>query len=138
VAHRFTVVTTLERSVPALEANIVKYGFERRCARVRAAEVPVLALEEESSGARTRIDEEIRRALSEDRAEAIVLGCAGMAKLARDLTVSHGCPVIDGVGAAVKLAEMLVSLGLRTSKRGGYQAGPPKLVTGPMGTFAAR
>ena len=28
--------------------------------------------------------------------------------------------MIDGVGAAVKLAEALVALGLRTSKRGDY------------------
>ena len=33
---------------------------------------------------------------------------------------SHGLPVIDGVAAAVKLAESLVGLGLKTSKRGGY------------------
>ena len=132
IAHKFTVVTTLERSVPALEANILKYGFDRRCARVRAAEVPVLALEDTQSAARARIDDEISRALREDRAEAIVLGCAGMAKLARDLTARHGCPVIDGVGAAVKLAEMLVNLGHRTSKRGGYQPGEVKSLTGPM------
>jgi allantoin racemase len=131
IAHRFTVVTTLSRSIPALEHNLLKYGFERR-SRVRAAEVPVLALEDETSDARARIDAEIARALAEDHAEAIVLGCAGMAKLARDLSAKHGCPVIDGVGAAVKLAEALVSLGLKTSKLGGYSLGPPKPLTGPI------
>lgn len=131
VANRFTVVTTLARSIPALEHNLMKYGFERR-ATVRAAEVPVLALEDEGSDARARIDIEIARALVEDRAEAIVLGCAGMAKLARDLSAQHGCPVIDGVGAAVKLVEMLATLGIKTSKRGGYQAGAPKTITGPL------
>ncbi len=76
--------------------------------------------------------EEIGRALKDDRAEAIVLGCAGMAKLARDLSARHSCPVIDGVGAAVKLVEMLVTLGHRTSKRIGYQLGTPKTLTGPI------
>lgn len=137
VASRFTVVTTLSRSIPALEHNILKYGFERR-ARVRAADVPVLALEDESSDARARIDAEITRALAEDRAEAIVLGCAGMANLARDLARQHGCPVIDGVGAAVKLAEMLVSIGARTSKRGGYERGVLKRLTGPIAALMAR
>jgi allantoin racemase len=131
IAHRFTVVTTLSRSIPALEHNLVKYGFDRR-ARVRAADVPVLALEDAGSDARARIDAEIARALTEDRAEAIVLGCAGMARLARDLSAQHGCPVIDGVGAAVRLAEMLVALGLRTSKRGGYETGAPKALVGAM------
>jgi allantoin racemase len=131
LANRFTVVTTLARSIPALEHNLMKYGFERR-AKVRAAEVPVLALEDDKSDARVRIDAEIARALAEDRAEAVVLGCAGMAKLARDLSVQHRCPVIDGVGAAVKLAEMLVALGHTTSKRGGYETGAPKAITGPL------
>jgi allantoin racemase len=131
IANRFTVVTTLERSIPALEHNLLKYGLERR-ARVRAAEVPVLALEDEGSDARARIDAEIGRALVDDRAEAIVLGCAGMAKLARDLSVQHLCPVIDGVGAAVKLGEMLCALGIKTSKRGGYQMASPKMLTGPL------
>lgn len=131
VAHKFTVVTTLARSIPALEHNLLKYGFERR-GRIRAAEVPVLVLEDEGSDARARIDAEIARALAEDRAEAIVLGCAGMAKLSRDLASKHGCPVIEGVGAAVKLAEMLVRLGLKTSKRGGYELGAPKKLVGPI------
>jgi allantoin racemase len=131
IAHRFTVITTLSRSIPALEHNVHKYGFERRV-KVRAADVPVLALEDESSDARARIDAEIARALEEDRAEAIVLGCAGMAKLARALSARHGCPVIDGVGAAVKLVEMLAALGLETSKRSGYDPGAPKPLTGPI------
>jgi allantoin racemase len=131
VAQRFTVVTTLGRSIPALEHNLMKYGFDRR-AKVRAAEVAVLALEDPASDARARIDAEIRRALSEDHSDAIVLGCAGMAQLARNLSAAHGCPVIDGVGAAVKLAEMLVTLGHKTAKRGGYEAGRPKRLTGAL------
>ena len=51
-----------------------------------------------------------------------MLGCAGMADLCQRLQQRLGVPVIDGVGAAVKLAESLVGLGLRTSKRGDYAA----------------
>ncbi len=120
LAHRFSVVTTLSRSIAAIETNLVKYGLIARCARVRAAEVPVLSLEDPHSDARARISEEIERAKLEDRAEAIVLGCAGMADLAADLTRRHGVVVVDGVAAAVKLAEGLAALGLRTSKSGAY------------------
>ena len=120
VAGRFSVVTTLSRSIPAIEHNLVRYGLASRCARVRASEVPVLALEDPASDAAARIAAEIERAKTEDRAEAIVLGCAGMADLAARLSAAHGLPVLDGVACAVKLAESLVSLGLRTSKRGGY------------------
>jgi allantoin racemase len=138
IAHRFTVITTLSRSVAAIETNLMKYGLDRRCAKVRASEVPVLALEEPGSNARATIGEEIERAKAEDRAEAIVLGCAGMADLAAELSRIHGIPVVDGVAAAVKLAEALVSLGLKTSKLGGYAPPLAKTYTGIMAPFAPK
>ncbi len=130
IAHRFSVVTTLSRSIAPIEMNLMKYGLDRRCARVRACEVPVLALDEPGSGAREKLSAEIARAKAEDHAEAIVLGCAGMADLAASLSREHGLPVVDGVAAAVKLAEALVSLGLATSKLGPYAPPLPKRFTG--------
>jgi allantoin racemase len=118
IAGRFSVVTTLSVSVPIIEDNIRTYGFDTRCARVRASEVPVLELERPGSDAFRTISLEIATALSHDDADAIVLGCAGMADLAHKLSLEHGVPVIDGVAAAVKLAEMLHALGAATSQRG--------------------
>ncbi|NUS20517.1 MAG: aspartate/glutamate racemase family protein, partial [Mesorhizobium sp.] len=71
----------------------------------------------------------------DDRAEAIVLGCAGMADLATELAATHGLPVIDGVAAAVTLAESLVRLGLKTSRLGPYAAPPAKAYSGPFSQF---
>jgi allantoin racemase len=136
VAGRFSVVTTLARSIPAIEHNLVRYGLATRCARVRAAEVPVLALDEPGSTARARISAEIATALHEDRAEAIVLGCAGMAAYAAELSAEHGVPVVDGVAAAVKLVESLAALSLRTSKAGGYAAPLPKSYAGKFASAA--
>ena len=120
VSNTFSVVTTLSRSIPAIEHNLVRYGLATRCAKVRASEVPVLDLEREGSDACNKISAEIGRAIEQDRAEAIVLGCAGMTDLAQNLSEQHGIPVIDGIAAAVAMAEALVRIGLQTSKRGGY------------------
>lgn len=122
VAGKFSVVTTLARSVPAIEHNLAKYGLASRCAKVRSSDVAVLELERPGSNARHRISQEIARAIREDHAEAIVLGCAGMADLARSLSEEHGVPVLDGVVCAVTLAESLFKVGLKTSKIGGYAA----------------
>lgn len=122
VAGKFSVVTTLARSVPAIEHNLTKYGLASRCAKVRASDVPVLDLELPGSKANRRISAEIARAIAEDKAEAVVLGCAGMADLAHALSLEHGIPVLDGVACAVRLAETVSALGLRTSKVGGYAA----------------
>jgi allantoin racemase len=135
VAYRFSVVTTLARSISAIEHNLAKYGFAGRCARVRASDIPVLDLEIPGSDAHQRISAEIAKAIVEDRAEAIVLGCAGMADLAAALSREHDLPVVDGVGAAVKLAESLVSLRLKTSKHGGYAAPRAKPYSGVFAAF---
>jgi allantoin racemase len=135
IAQRFTVVTTMDRSLVPVEALVRRYGMSGR-ARVRAAEIPVLSLEDPASGATARLRSEIARALDEDRAEAIVLGCAGMADLAAAFQREFGVPVIDGVAAAVKQAEALIALGLSTSKRGAYASPPAKPYTGALQSFA--
>jgi allantoin racemase len=137
IAHRFSVVTTLSRSIAPIEGNLMKYGLDRRCARVRACEVAVLALDDPASGARAKLSAEIERAMAEEGAEAIVLGCAGMAELAASLAREHGLPVIDGVAAAVKLAEALVALGHATSKRGPYAMPIKKKFEGMFGNLGA-
>jgi allantoin racemase len=136
IAHRFSVVTTLSRSIAAIEGNLLRYGLDRRCARVRASDVTVLELEDAASDARRKIEREILRAKDEDRAEAIVLGCAGMADLAAELSRFAGIPVIDGVAAAVRLAEAVVGLGLSTSKVGAYASPLAKTYTGMFAPFA--
>ncbi len=138
VAHRFSVVTTLSRSIAPIEANLMKYGLDRRCARVRACEVPVLALDDPASGACDKLSQEIERAKAEEGAEAIVLGCAGMAELAASLARRHALPVIDGVAAAIKLAEALVGLGLATSKLGPYARPLPKAFSGAFAGLSVR
>ena len=120
LSNKFSVVTTLSRSVPAIEHNLVRYGLATRCAKVRASEVAVLDLESDNGNARQKISAEIRNAIEIDNAEAIVLGCAGMTDLAANLALQHGLPVLDGVACAINLAESLVRLGLKTSKLGGY------------------
>lgn len=136
IAGSFTIVSTLGRSAPALEHLVHKYGFSNRCRRVRTAEVPVLALEDPKSDAVGRLRAEIARAVAEDRCEAIVLGCAGMADLNAALAAEFGLPVIDGVAAAVKLVEAVAGLGLGTSKVGGYAAPLRKRYAGEFERFA--
>ena len=56
IAAKFSVVTTLARSITPIEHNLAKYGLITRCARVRAADAPVLSLEDPNSGARRLIE----------------------------------------------------------------------------------
>jgi len=67
-----------------------------------------------------------------------VLGCAGMTDLARDLERRAGVPVLDGVACAVSLAESLVRLGLRTSKRNTYAPPLAKPYAGEFARFSPK
>ncbi len=120
ISTGFSVVTTLARSVSIIEDLAEKYGMHRRCRRVRAANLPVLALEENNSESYDRIRSEIQCSIEEDMIEAVILGCAGMADLTERLSKDTGVPVVDGVVAGVKLLEGLVGAGVATSKIGAY------------------
>ncbi|MBX9470351.1 MAG: aspartate/glutamate racemase family protein [Rhizobium sp.] len=135
IAQRFSVVTTMERSRLPVEHLVYRYGMGSRC-KVRAADVPVLSLEDPNSNARDRLRSEISAALKDDRAEAIVLGCAGMADLTAALRQEFGVPVVDGVAAAVKQAESLIAQGLSTAKRGAYATPVTKTYHGDLARFS--
>ena len=136
VATGFSVVTTLERTRIIAEHLVRNYGMEHHCRRVRATDLPVLELENPASNARAVILAECERAIAEDKSGAIVLGCAGMADLGRFLEERLQVPVIDGVAAAVKFAEALVGLGLKTSKRGDLAYPLPKIYQGRLESYA--
>ncbi|MGL4406870.1 MAG: aspartate/glutamate racemase family protein [Zoogloea sp.] len=136
VATRFSVVTTLQRTVIMSEHLLHAYGYAAQCRRVRAAEIPVLELED-GAACMGRLVDEARRARDEDGIGAIVLGCAGMADLTAELGQAVGLPVVDGVTAAVKLAESMHQLGLGTSKFGDYATPPAKVFAGRFGHFSS-
>jgi allantoin racemase len=92
----FSVVTTLARTTGRAWDLAEAYGMTRFCRAVRACEIPVLALEDPESDAFAAIVAESRRAVADDGAEAIVLGCAGMADLAARMTEAVGVLVVDG------------------------------------------
>ena len=124
IAASFSVVTTLPRAVPIVEELARKYGKTHLCKKVRAADIPVLDLEEDGDAAMQKIGDEVARAAAEDKCEAVILGCAGMADLTERLSRQYGLPVIDGVVCGLKLCESLAAAGLRTSKVNAYA--PPR------------
>ena len=126
VATGFSVVTTMTRTCVIAERLVVRYGFERTCRGIHGTDIAVLALEACGEDTLAQIEAAARAALARDRSGAIVLGCGGMSALCHTLQQRLGVPVVDGVSAAVKLAEALVALGLKTEKRGDYAPPRPK------------
>jgi allantoin racemase len=120
VGHQYGIVTTLDRAVPQIVDQLRIAGLYERCAAVLAADIPVLGLEDGDEDATTELLAAKGREAIALGAEALCLGCGGMAGMAQRLSGILGVPVVDGIEAAVKLAEACVSLGLRTSKVRAY------------------
>lgn len=118
LATRFSIVTTLPRTLTIARHLLHQYGFERHCAALHAIDLPVLSLEDGSGLAQEKVREQCIAAKKSDGSGAIVLGCGGMADLAQELTRELHIPVIDGVSAAVKMVESLAALRLTISKHG--------------------
>ena len=112
VAHRFVVITLPARTIAHSDRVVRALGLEHRCT-VTSVDVAVAELVDGSIHLLDAFDEAARAA---DHAEAVVLGCAGLADLVDPLSDRLGVPVIDGVAAGIGIAAGLVAMGLNTSR----------------------
>jgi allantoin racemase len=133
IAPVFSIVTLPPRTRAFAERVLWHAGLERRCPKVRTIDIAVLDCEDEAAVVMEPFIAEARRAILEDNAEAIILGCAGLQPLVEPLSLTLGVPVIEGVAAAVKLAEALIAMRLATSKRGAWSY-PPQARERPGGS----
>lgn len=120
LGQRFSVVTVLENVIPMIE-NIAKVlGVYHKLASVRSVDIPVLELQDKDR-LRGALYNEMLKAIKEDRAHVLVLGCTGMMGLAKSLhemlkREGFDIPVIDPAAAAIKFLEALLAMGLRQSR----------------------
>lgn len=121
----FSIVTTLGRTIGRAEDLAERYGMGRFCRGYHACEIPVLDLETDPMAMKL-VTDACREAVDQDGSDAVVLGCAGMADMCRHISEEIGVPVVDGVTAATLTVQSLVTMGLRTGKRGEFAAPPPK------------
>ena len=120
LGHRFSVVTVLDSVVPLIEHLVTIAGLSTRLASVRTINIPVLGLKNRAA-MQAALYEQMLLALRQDRAHVLILGCTGMTDVAEELraellTAGYDVPVISPVGAAIKLAESTVGLGLKQSR----------------------
>ncbi|MEM4416710.1 MAG: aspartate/glutamate racemase family protein, partial [Nitrososphaerota archaeon] len=116
LGYKFSIITILDRFIGPVDEMVKRYGLSERCASIRVINTPVLDIERGGETVTKLMVEEGRRAVTEDRAEVLLLGCAGMAGLEEAMEEALGVPVIDGIVAAVKMLEGLVDYGKKTSK----------------------
>lgn len=116
LGHRFTTLTMLQQFIPYQQDLVRLYGFEAKCASVRAINVNVEECVTNREKTLRELTEQIRTIVTEDRAEVVILACAGLCGYDTELSKLAGVPVLDPVAVGVKVAESLVGLGVSHSK----------------------
>jgi allantoin racemase len=115
LGHNFSVVTTHRHSVPGKLLQIRAYHLQDLLVSIRFPE------EGEEGWSNSELFMELsRRAVNEDGAEVIVLGCAGLSGMDRKIREALSVPVLDGVACALILASGFTRYGVGTSKVLGY------------------
>lgn len=117
LGHRFSYLTVLEETVPASEERIRRSKVDRSClVSVRNLGIPVSRLRDNLDETKNAVMREGRKAVEEDGAQVIILGCMGLAGLGNEVQNELGVPVIDPAFAAINLAELLIHSNLVHSK----------------------
>ena len=116
IAKRFAIITTLPRSIPALEESLDRQGIRARCVGIVPLHIPVSEQGGGHGDTTAAIIDAGMGLVLERGAEALILACGGMAEVARAVQERVGVPVCDGVAFGSLLAYSLWRCGLETSK----------------------
>ena len=116
LGDKTSIITVLENEVCAIWDNVRAYELSQKVASVRAINIPVLELRKDTNRTLNALVEESKKAIKEDGAKTIILGCTGMTGLGKKLAEKLDVPVLDPLLVTLKFAEMLLCLGLKQSK----------------------
>ena len=117
LGHKFSILSLKKKKIPQKEDLVKKYGLVNRCASIRDTGLGVIANYQEK---KEKLIQEGEKAVKEDGAEVLILGCAGMAGLDKEIEKVVGVPVIDGVVSAIMTIESFIRYRVSTSKVGKY------------------
>jgi allantoin racemase len=121
LGDKFSIITITDTMISSFQHNAYTLGIERKLASVRAIGIPVLELSKRVNEVKERLFEESVKAIKEDGASVIILGCTGMLGIAKELydrlkKEGYDVPVIDPLIAAISLAEALINMGVKHSR----------------------
>lgn len=131
LGRRYSIIAPNGDGGGPTEDRLRSSGLYDRCVSTRPAGLAVLELEQDRERTLAAVVQAAKLAIEEDRAEVVCLGCGGMAGLGEEVAEAVGVPVVDGVAAAVQLAEALHRLGHKRKRA--HQPRPsvsPKPVAG--------
>lgn len=127
LGHKFSIMCPMEEVLGLYNHMLLIYRLKRFLASMRVLNLTVVEIWAEKDKLRDTIISEGKKAVEEDGADVIVMGCGFMSGMAKEIEEVLGVPIIDPWAAAMAWAEMLVRLGLSHSKKA-YMPAPSKTI----------
>lgn len=138
LGRRFVIVTFASALGPWYEDCVAMHGLEARCAGVRMLDGAFRSIDAVQHEKADLLVELACAAVSETKADVVILGGAPLAGLAAAVKGRIPVPVVDQVQAAVMQAEALVRLGPRKATAGTFRRPAAKASIGLSPALAAR
>ena len=110
LSNKFSVIVGQKFWTQQMTARVREYGMEHQLASMRSIDCPVCEMQVCPSKTKDKIHDAAKRAIEEDGAESIILGCTCEFGLFQDLQDKLGVPIIDPVFAAFKDCEFAAGL----------------------------
>lgn len=125
----FSIIVGREKWVPQIRENVRKYGHAERLVSCQSLDLGVSDFQRNHAETVKRIRRACEKALQEDKAEVIILGCTMEFGFFAELQQEYQVPILDAMLCGLKQAEFLAGLHQQmdwyTSKAGAF-ATPPK------------
>jgi allantoin racemase len=132
LGNTFSILVGRRKWMPRMRENVRSYGYGHAMASMRPLELGVSDFQADHQRTCDRLLTEGRRAVEEDGAEVLILGCTAEYGFYGMVQQELGVPVIDAVLAPFKLAELLAETATRfgwyPSRKWGSQAPPEQEV----------
>ncbi len=113
LCNRFTVLTAESNNIARTYRRLMRNGIAReKMASVRALDIPISELRSNPKVTEEYLKAVCKKAVEEDHADGIILGCLGMAGYGKKLESELPIKIIDSAFVAVAYAELCVRTNL--------------------------
>ncbi len=113
LCNRFTVLTSESTNIPRTYRRLMRNGMARdKMAAVRALDIPIGEIRKDPGVTCKYLHNVCKKAVEEDHADGIILGCLSMAGYGKKLEKELPVKIIDPAFVAVAYAELCVRVGL--------------------------
>jgi allantoin racemase len=109
LGQRIGFLTVLDTMIGQVEEMVRRSKVRAPClASVRSLNIPVTALREDLNKTKEAVIREGQKAIKEERADTLILGCLGLAGLGIQVQQELNVPVIDPAFVSVNMAELMI------------------------------